>query len=295
MSFKSVKEMTDAAAAMELPLPEAILRNDMAETSMSRKQSVDKMKYLWEVMQQTSADYSPDDRSNSGLAGGKAEKLRQAASSGAFIGDSFMAEVMEEALKTSECNACMKRIVASPTAGSCGVLPGVLIPLSRRHPDDPEFEKKIIEALYVAAGFGEVTAERASVSGAEGGCQAEVGTAAAMAAAALTWLHGGTADQCADAFAIALTDLLGLVCDPVAGLVEVPCVNRNPAGAMIAVLSANMALAGIKSEIPADEVIDAMKEVGDVMSSDLRETGIGGLAGSPTGVELAKKILKVVN
>lgn len=292
MSFSSVKEMKAEAAEKNITLPETILLHDLSDSSLTREQSVNKMKYVWQVMKAASEGYCEDDRSNSGLTGGNAAKIKKAAAAGKLIGDPFMFEVIEESMKTAECNACMKRIVAAPTAGSCGVLPGVLIPLAKRHMDEPDFEDRIIEALYVAAGFGEVTAARASVSGAEGGCQAEIGTAAAMAAAALTWIGGGTADQCSDAFAIALTNMLGLVCDPVAGLVEVPCINRNAAGAMTAVSSADMALAGIKSDIPADEVIDCMKEVGDVMVSELRETGKGGLAGTPTGREIAARVLK---
>ena len=197
-----------------------------------------------------------------------------------LLGGTYFQRVMEQALKVAECNACMKRIVAAPTAGSCGVLPAVLIPLTDER-DVPE--ETILQALYIAAGFGQVTALRASVAGAQGGCQAEIGTASAMAAAALTHILGGTAQQCADAYAMALANLLGLVCDPVAGLVEVPCVKRNVIGAMNAVSAADMALAGVVGHIPADEVIDAMAEVGNAMSKDLRETGIGGLAGTPTG------------
>ena len=181
----------------------------------------------------------------------------------------------------------MKRIVAAPTAGSCGVLPAVLIPLAEER-DVPE--ETILEALYIAAGFGQVTALRASVAGAEGGCQAEIGTASAMAAAALTHILGGTAQQCADAYAIALGNLLGLVCDPVAGLVEVPCVKRNVIGAVNAVSAANMAAAGIRSRIPVDEVIDAMGEIGSALPADLRETGLGGLAATPTGKRVAQSL-----
>ena len=186
----------------------------------------------------------------------------------------------EQALKVAECNACMKRIVAAPTAGSCGVLPAVLLPLWRSGSYN---EEAICCALYVSAGFGQVVAARATLAGAEGGCQAEVGAASAMASAALVELRGGTAEQCAEAFAMALTNLEGLVCDPVAGLVEIPCIKRNVIGAMNAVSCADMALAGVVGHIPADEVIDAMAEVGAAMSNDLRETGIGGLAGTPTG------------
>lgn len=149
----------------------------------------------------------------------------------------------------------------------------------------------ILQALYIAAGFGQVTAIRANVAGAEGGCQAEIGTASAMAAAALTHILGGTAEQCAHAFAMSLGNLLGLICDPVAGLVEIPCVKRNVVGAVNAVSAANMALAGITSHIPADEVIDTMGEVGDTLPASLRETGLGGLAATPTGKKITEQVL----
>ena len=215
--------------------------------------------------------------------------FRAAAEAGRLLGGTYFQRVTEEALKVAECNACMKRIVAAPTAGSCGVLPAVLIPLVEVR---DVAEETILQALYIAAGFGQVTALRASVAGAEGGCQAEIGTASAMAAAALTHILGGTAQQCADAYAIALGNLLGLVCDPVAGLVEVPCVKRNVIGAVNAVSAANMAVAGITSRIPVDEVIDAMGEVGDALPASLRETGLGGLAATPTGRQAAERIAR---
>ena len=240
-------------------------------------------------MQQSSRQYCASDRSNSGLIGGDAARFRAAAEAGRLLGGTYFQRVTEEALKVAECNACMKRIVAAPTAGSCGVLPAVLIPLAEVR---DVAEETILQALYIAAGFGQVTALRASVAGAEGGCQAEIGTASAMAAAALTHILGGTAQQCADAYAIALGNLLGLVCDPVAGLVEVPCVKRNVIGAVNAVSAANMAVAGITSRIPVDEVIDAMGEVGDALPASLRETGLGGLAATPTGRQAAERIAR---
>ena len=213
--------------------------------------------------------------------------FRAAAEAGRLLGGTYFQRVTEEALKVAECNACMKRIVAAPTAGSCGVLPAVLIPLAEVR---DVAEETILQALYIAAGFGQVTALRASVAGAEGGCQAEIGTASAMAAAALTHILGGTAQQCADAYAIALGNLLGLVCDPVAGLVEVPCVKRNVIGAVNAVSAADMALAGIESRIPVDEVIDAMGEVGRRMPVEFRETALGGLAATPTGKAVKERM-----
>ena len=199
----------------------------------------------------------------------------------------YVSEVIAEALSMAESNACMRRIVAAPTAGACGVLPAVLLPMCKY---EELSQHRILEALYVASGIGAVIAYKACIAGASGGCQAEIGTASAMAAAALTHILGGTAQQCADAYAIALANLLGLVCDPVAGLVEVPCVKRNVIGAVNAVSAANMAVAGITSRIPVDEVIGAMGEIGDALPADLRETGLGGLAGTPTGRKIAREV-----
>lgn len=287
MAFDSIKAMLDAAKQADASLPEVICRSDCAESGISEEFSHRQMHHLWEVMQQTSAEYTASDRSNSGLSGGAAQKVHEAAQAGMLLGGAYFTEVMEEALKTAECNACMKRIVAAPTAGSCGVIPAVLLPLAAQNALSDE---KMEQALYVSAGFGQVIAARASISGAEGGCQAEIGAASAMAAAALTYLMDGSAEQCAHAAAIALGNLLGLVCDPVAGLVEVPCVKRNVIGAVNAVSAANMAIAGLTSRIPADEVIDAMGEVGDMMHANLRETGLGGLAGTPTAQAMTQKL-----
>ena len=279
MSYDSVRAMLDDCKASRKPLYEVIMESDLAESGLTRAQSQAEMQRLWAVMRQTSAEYCGAQRSASGFAGGDAQKLA-AAPAGSLYCTGYLTEVMTEALKTAECNACMKRIVAAPTAGSCGVLPAVLIPLWRQ---GAASEEGICQALYVAAGFGQIIAARATLAGAEGGCQAEVGAAAGMAAAALVTLKGGTAEQSAEALAMALLNLEGLVCDPVAGLVEIPCIKRNVIGAMDAVSAADMALAGITGHIPADEVIDALAEVGAAMSKDLRETGIGGLAGTPTG------------
>lgn len=280
MAYSSVKAMLNVSRQNNQPLWDVILQSDLLESGLTRTQSLAEMHHLWQVMVQTSDNYCGADRSASGFAGGDAAKVAEAEARGQLLTGGYLAQVMAEALKTAECNACMKRIVAAPTAGSCGVLPAVLLPLWRSGNYD---EESICRALYVSAGFGQVVAARATLAGAEGGCQAEVGAASAMAAAALVELRGGTAEQCAEAFAMALTNLEGLVCDPVAGLVEIPCIKRNVIGAMNAVSCADMALAGVVGHIPADEVIDAMAEVGAAMSNDLRETGIGGLAGTPTG------------
>ena len=280
MAYSSVKAMLNVSRQNNQPLWDVILQSDLLESGLTRPQSLAEMHHLWQVMVQTSDNYCGADRSASGFAGGDAAKVAEAEARGQLLTGGYLAQVMAEALKTAECNACMKRIVAAPTAGSCGVLPAVLLPLWRSGNYN---EEAICRALYVSAGFGQVVAARATLAGAEGGCKAEVGAASAMAAAALVELRGGTAEQCAEAFAMALTNLEGLVCDPVAGLVEIPCIKRNVIGAMNAVSCADMALAGVVGHIPADEVIDAMAEVGAAMSNDLRETGIGGLAGTPTG------------
>ena len=287
MAFSSVHEMIDLCKESGKPLYEVILESDLAESGLTRAESEAEMHRLWAVMQATSDGYCGADRSMSGFAGGDAAKVNAAAARGVLYADGYFADVMAEALKTAECNACMKRIVAAPTAGSCGVLPAVLLPLARAGQAD---EDAVCDALYVAAGFGQVIAARATLAGAEGGCQAEVGAASAMAAAALCNLKGGTPEQCAAAAAMALGNLLGLVCDPVAGLVEVPCIKRNVVGAVNAVSCANMALAGVDYAIPCDEVIDAMGRVGSLLSPDLRETGQGGLAATPTGVKIAQRL-----
>ena len=191
------------------------------------------------------------------------------------------------AFAAAEQNAANGTIVTAPTCGSCGVLPAVLMYLQGKYHYS---DLRMAHALGVAGIIGNLIRRNASISGAECGCQAEIGTASAMAAAALTHILGGTAQQCADAYAMALANLLGLVCDPVAGLVEVPCVKRNVIGAVNAVSAANMAVAGITSRIPVDEVIDAMGEIGDALPADLRETGLGGLAGTPTGRKIACKV-----
>ena len=221
--------------------------------------------------------------SNSGLGGGMGGKMEEYRKKGNTLSGDFTARVIAHALQMGESNACMKRIVAAPTAGACGVLPAVLVPL---YQDGKVTEEQIVESLYVAAGIGQVIAARAFIAGAAGGCQAEIGSASAMAAGALVSLRGGNTEQITHAAGMALKNLLGLVCDPVAGLVEVPCVKRNVIGAVNALASADMALAGITSRIPPDQVIDAMREIGESMHSSLRETGEGGVANTPAAKEI---------
>ena len=283
MAFVSVESLLRAAG--DMPLWEAVLTDDLRDRGGERDASWEKMTRLWRAMVESVEGYDPARRSACNLTGGDARKVETCAVS---LAGPVLTEIIATALKVGECNACMGRIVAAPTAGASGVLPAVLLPIRKKYDFS---EEKMVKALYISAGFGQVIATRASIAGAEGGCQAEIGSASAMAAAALVSLLGGTPEQMAAARATALQNLLGLVCDPVAGLVEVPCVKRNVIGAVNALTAAELALAGVENVIPCDEVIDAMRAVGDVMPTALRETGGGGLAATPTGRRIAEELL----
>ena len=287
MALDSMKEIFERSARENIPFWEIVLQYDMEERQVSRQASMAKMLSTWQAIQDAADSYTGTQRSVSGLVGGDGLKMRLYARRGESIGGEFMDEVIVQAISMAESNACMRRIVASPTAGSCGVVPAVLMPLCER---EHYTQHELLEALYVASGIGAVIAYRASISGAAGGCQAEIGTASAMAAGALVSLRGGTNEQLGHAVAMALKNLMGLVCDPVAGLVEVPCVKRNVIGAVNAISAADMALAGIESRIPVDEVIDAMGEVGRRMPVEFRETALGGLAATPTGKAVKERM-----
>ena len=287
MALDSMKEIFERSARENIPFWEIVLQYDMEERQVSRQASMAKMLLTWQAIQEAADSYTGTQRSVSGLVGGDGLKMRLYARRGESIGGEFMDEVIVQAISMAESNACMRRIVAAPTAGSCGVVPAVLLPLCER---EHYTQHELLEALYVASGIGAVIAYRASISGAAGGCQAEIGTASAMAAGALVSLRGGTNEQIGHAVAMALKNLMGLVCDPVAGLVEVPCVKRNVIGAVNAISAADMALAGIESRIPVDEVIDAMGEVGRRMPVEFRETALGGLAATPTGKAVKERM-----
>lgn len=287
MALDSMKEIFERSVRENIPFWEIVLQYDMEERQVSRQASMAKMLSTWQAIQDAADSYTGTQRSVSGLVGGDGLKMRLYARRGESIGGEFMDEVIVQAISMAESNACMRRIVAAPTAGSCGVVPAVLLPLCER---EHYTQHELLEALYVASGIGAVIAYRASISGAAGGCQAEIGTASAMAAGALVSLRGGTNEQIGHAVAMALKNLMGLVCDPVAGLVEVPCVKRNVIGAVNAISAADMALAGIESRIPVDEVIDAMGEVGRRMPVEFRETALGGLAATPTGKAVKERM-----
>lgn len=288
MSFKSLNEIVTSAKEQNKPFFRIILEDDMSERLVSEEESFGTMQKMYDTMRRADEAYDGGLKSASGLVGNDGQKMEEALRAGKTISGGLMSEVMIRALKMGESNACMKRIVAAPTAGSCGVMPAVFLTYQKYFEVSDE---KMTEAMFVAAGIGTVIAERAFIAGATGGCQAEIGSASAMAAGGLAYLMGGGEQEIIHASAIALKSLLGLVCDPVAGLVEVPCVKRNVIGAVNAVTSADMAMAGIVSRIPPDEVIDAMRTIGMALPCSLKETGEGGLAGTPTGVEISKKLI----
>ena len=289
MSFQSLKEIVTAAAEQKKPFFRIVLEDDMSERMVSEEESFTAMRHMYDTMGRADESYDGTMKSASGLVGNDGQKLEEALKAGKTISGSFMSEVMIRALKMGESNACMKRIVAAPTAGSCGVLPAVFLTYQNCfHVSD----EKMTEAMFTAAGIGTVIAERAFIAGATGGCQAEIGSASAMAAGGLAYLMGGGEQEIVHAAAIALKSLLGLVCDPVAGLVEVPCVKRNVIGAVNAVASADLAMAGITSRIPPDEVIDAMRTIGMALACSLKETGEGGLAATPTGLKVMEELAR---
>ncbi len=287
MSFAYLKEITDRVKESKKPFWQVVMEDDMQERNVSGEESFETMRGMYLAMKQADASYDPLLRSASGLAGGDGKKLEEFRKNpNRLIGD-FLTEVMEKAVKMGESNACMKRIVAAPTAGSCGVIPAVLLTYGEQKDVS---EEQLVRALFVAAGIGEVLAESASIAGAEGGCQAEIGSASAMAAGAVTFLEGGDEEDIVHGAALALKNMLGLTCDPVAGLVEVPCIKRNVAGAVNAVTSSQMVLAGIRSAIPPDEVVDSMRRIGRQLPPCLKETGQEGLATTPTGAQVAERL-----
>ena len=280
MSYQSMEEAKLRGEKENIPFWKAIQLEDAQERDVKIEDSWEKMKYMWQSMLDALDAYEPDKVSRSGLVGtegGLMDSYRETKEP--LCGD-FVAKVMSNALKMGCNNACMKRIVAAPTAGACGVLPAVLITYEQFHKVP---EAKMLEGMYIAAGVGQVIAERACIAGAQGGCQAEIGSASCMAAAAITYIRGGSTKQIFDAGAFALKSLLGLVCDPLGGLVEVPCIKRNVIGSVNAITASDMAMAGIESKVPLDEVIDAMAEVGDLLPCSLKETSQAGLAQTETG------------
>lgn len=275
--YHTLQELQELAVQQKKEIWQIVQQEDMDASERTQEQSYEKMHQMYEAMKYADAAYNGNLRSASGRAGGDGEKLHQYNASGKNICGAFIGLVMEKAIKMGESNACMRRIVAAPTAGSCGVLPAVLLSYEEQFATT---EERMVQALYVAAGIGKVIAENAFIAGAAGGCQAEIGSAAAMSAGALAYLQGADPQTVMHAAALSLKNMLGLACDPVGGLVEVPCIKRNSYGAVNAVTSAQLALAGIRSAITPDDVIDSMRRIGNQMPTCLKETSEGGLATS---------------
>ena len=286
--YDAVSELVAEAERSGKKISELVLDDQAAVCETSKEKLYKKMFKSFRIMKSSVEDGMEEDtRSVSGLTGGSAWKMKQQVDAGKNICGSLFGHAMTMALAVSETNACMGKIVAAPTAGSCGILPAVLLSVMEEK-NIPE--EDVVMSLFTASALGLVIANKASIAGAEGGCQAECGSASAMAAGALVEMCGGTPQMVADACAIAIKNILGLVCDPVAGLVEIPCIKRNAMGTANAFTAAELALAGITSAIPVDEVIWAMKKVGDSMAVTLKETGEGGLAATPTGKALRQQV-----
>ncbi|MDI6601571.1 MAG: L-serine ammonia-lyase, iron-sulfur-dependent, subunit alpha [Thermoanaerobacteraceae bacterium] len=286
--FKTGNELLNLCSAYNKSIGEITILYEMETSEKSREDILLKMKANLEVMREAALyGLTRDIRSVSGLTGGDAKKLWKYTEAGHTLSGTHTAMAVAKAMAVSEVNASMGRIVAAPTAGSCGIIPGALLTAAEilNSTDDD-----VINALFTASGVGITIAYNATLSGAEGGCQAECGSAAAMAAAAVTELVGGSPEQALNAAAFSLKAVMGLVCDPVAGLVEIPCVKRNAFGASNALTAADMALAGITSRIPFDEVVEAMYRVGKVMPYELKETAKGGLADTPTGKRIKEEL-----
>ena len=289
LKYQSIQELVSAAEERGLKISELVLLDQAEAMEQTPEEIYERMRRSFEVMRESVAEGQKKDlRSMSGLTGGEGYLMKQYAEStnGGLCGD-FLSKAIARALAVAGCNAAMGRIVAAPTAGSCGILPGCLVSL---YEDRGIPERDIVMSIFTAGAFGMVIAANSSIAGAQGGCQAECGSAAGMAAASLVEVMGGTPSQCGDACAIAIANQLGLVCDPVAGLVEIPCIKRNVSGLMIAFSSADLALAGVGPKIPVDECVEAMREVGNALPAALKETAGGGLATTPTGIKLRKQV-----
>lgn len=284
----SAKEWITAANEKEVRLSEIYMEVEKEKSGFSKEVLMEKMGARWQIMVNgANKGLEKPLKPLGGIIGGEAYHMSEYRKQNrSFCGDSVL-QAMAYAFSTSEYNASMGKICAAPTAGSAGILPAAMAMAMEKYDLSQE---ACVQALFTAGGIGELIAEKATVSGAEGGCQAECGSAAAMAAGALVELAGGTPDMVFHAAAIALKNIMGLVCDPIAGLVEAPCSKRNASGVVNAMISADMALASIESVIPFDEVVDAMKAVGDALVPDLRETGKGGVAATPTGLKITDRI-----
>lgn len=285
--FTNVKQLVERAELENKPISEIMIEQEIAITKKSREAIIQQMDNNLQVMEEAIERGLQGVESPSRLTGGDAVLLQAYITQGNALSGELLLDAVSKAIATNEVNAAMGLICATPTAGAAGIVPGTLFGVKNKlHPT----REQMLNYLFTAGAFGFIVANNASISGAAGGCQAETGSAASMAAAAIVEMAGGTPQQSAEAFSIVMKNMLGLVCDPVAGLVEVPCVKRNAMGAAKALVGADMALAGITSRIPTDEVIEAMHKIGQSMPSALRETAKGGLATTPTGKAWEEKI-----
>lgn len=292
MNYHSINDLVELCHKNNAQIWQVIMMDNAHERMVSEDKIFENMRLMYKAMKTADNNYDKSLKSPSRMAGGDGELMYQYNKSGRNICGDFVGMVMEKALKMGESNACMRRIVAAPTAGSCGVIPAVFISYETYF---KALEDDMVKALLIASEIGAVIAENASIAGASGGCQAEIGSASAMAAAGLTFLQGGDSMQIVNSSALALKSMLGLACDPVCGLVEVPCIKRNVAGAMNAITAAQMSMAGIKSVISPDEVIDSMQRIGAAMPSSLKETAREGLAITPTAELIKRELDKVTD
>lgn len=292
MNYHSINDLVELCHKNNAQIWQVIMMDNAHERMVSEDKIFENMRLMYKAMKTADNNYDKSLKSPSRMAGGDGELMYQYNKSGRNICGDFVGMVMEKALKMGESNACMRRIVAAPTAGSCGVIPAVFISYETYF---KALEDDMVKALLIASGIGAVIAENASIAGASGGCQAEIGSASAMAAAGLTFLQGGDSLQIVNSSALALKSMLGLACDPVCGLVEVPCIKRNVAGAMNAITAAQMSMADIKSVISPDEVIDSMQRIGAAMPSSLKETAREGLAITPTAELIKRELDKVTD
>lgn len=292
MNYHSINDLVELCHKNNAQIWQVIMMDNAHERMVSEDKIFENMRLMYKAMKTADNNYDKSLKSPSRMAGGDGELMYQYNKSGRNICGDFVGMVMEKALKMGESNACMRRIVAAPTAGSCGVIPAVFISYETYF---KALEDDMVKALLISSGIGAVIAENASIAGASGGCQAEIGSASAMAAAGLTFLQGGDSLQIVNSSALALKSMLGLACDPVCGLVEVPCIKRNVAGAMNAITAAQMSMAGIKSVISPDEVIDSMQRIGAAMPSSLKETAREGLAITPTAELIKRELDKVTD
>lgn len=292
MDIKSIESLVAMANEQNKKISDIVIDIEARSEKIDRQVIIDKMSSYYDIMRE-SVENGKKEKFNfvTGLQNECVEIVEKFYKSKKSILGETVGEVVTAAMAVSGYNACMGKIIAAPTAGSCGIMPAVLTVCENRGYN----REDIVKSMFTAAGLADIIAQVATFAGAGGGCQAECGSAAAMAACACAEIMGGTPEQCANAFALSLSAILGLVCDPVAGFVEVPCMSKNIMSSVHAIVSAELACAGFKSVIPADEVVLAMKEVGEGMDERFRETSQGGLANTPTGRAIAEKLLGKIN